>query len=64
MYLIEMRKRGNNVRVYSGNSNTLRFTASVSATSGYSGIQSDGQIKCELLRLGDAWAYEPYKPLT
>ena len=61
MYLIEMRKRGNNVRVYSGASNTLRFTASVSATSGYCGIRSDGQIKCELLRLGDAWAYEPYE---
>jgi spore germination protein YaaH len=61
MYLIEMRKRGNKVRVYSGNSNTLRFTANISATSGYCGIQSDGQIKCELLRLGDAWTYEPYE---
>lgn len=61
MYLIEMRKRGSRVRVYSGNSNTLRFTANISATSGYAGIQSDGQIKCELLRLGDAWAYEPYE---
>jgi spore germination protein YaaH len=61
MYLIEMRKRGNKVRVYSGNSNTLRFTANISATSGYAGIRSDGQIKCELLRLGDAWTYEPYE---
>jgi hypothetical protein len=61
MYLIEMRKRGNNMRVYSGSSNTLRFTASISSTSGYCGIQSDGQIKCELLRLGDAWTYEPYE---
>jgi spore germination protein YaaH len=61
MYLIEMRKRGNRVRVYSGNSNTLRFTATVSAASGYCGIQSDGQIKCELIRLGDAWTYEPYE---
>jgi spore germination protein YaaH len=61
MYLIEMRKRGNKVRVYSSNSNTLRFTANISATSGYAGIQSDGQIKCELLRLGDAWTYEPYE---
>ena len=61
MYLIEMRKRGNRVRVYSGNSNTLRFTANISATSGYAGIQSDGQIKCELIRLGDAWGYEPYE---
>lgn len=61
MYLIEMRKRGNNVRVYSGSSNTLRFTANISSTSGYAGIQSDGPIRCELLRLGDAWAYEPYE---
>jgi hypothetical protein len=61
MYLIEMRKRGNNVRIYSGNSNTLHFTASMSAASGYCGIQSGGQIKCELLRLGDACAYEPYE---
>jgi len=61
MYLLEMRKRGNSVRVYSGSSSALRFTASVSATSGYAGIQADGQIKCELLRLGDAWTYEPYE---
>ncbi|MDL2318574.1 glycosyl hydrolase [Eubacteriales bacterium OttesenSCG-928-A19] len=61
MYLLEFRKRGNSVRVYSGSSSTLRFTANVSATSGYAGIQSDGPIKCELLRLGDAWTYEPYE---
>jgi len=61
MYLVEMRKRGNNVRVYSGNSNTLRFTATVSGGDGYCGIRSDGQIVCELLRLGDAWTYEPYE---
>ena len=61
MYLIEMRKRGNRVRVYSGNSNTLRFTATITPSTGYCGIQSDGQIKCELLRLGDAWTYEPYE---
>lgn len=61
MYLVEMRKRGNRVRVYSGNSSTLRFTATVSATSGYCGIQADSEIKCELLRLGDAWTYEPYE---
>lgn len=61
MYLIEMRKRGNKVRVYSGNSNTLRFTANISSTGGYCGVQSEGPIKCELLRLGDAWTYEPYE---
>jgi hypothetical protein len=49
MYLLEFRKRGNKVRVYSSNSNTLRFTANVSATSDPSragsncGIQSDGR---------------------
>ena len=61
MYLVEMRKRGNRVRVYSGSSNVLRFTANISATSGYCGFQSDGPVKCELLRLGDAWTYEPYE---
>ena len=61
MYLIEMRKRGNKVRVYSGNSNTLRFTVNILSTGGYCGVQSDGPIKCELLRLGDAWTYEPYE---
>jgi len=61
MYLIEIRKRGNKVRVYSGNSNTLRFIADVSVTAGYCGIRSDNEIKCELIRLGDAWTYEPYE---
>ena len=45
MYLIEMRKRGNKVRVYSGNSNTLRFTVNI-LSGGYCGVQSDGPIKC------------------
>ena len=61
VYTIEMRKRGNRVRVYSGSSYTLRFTATVSATSGYAGIQADNEIVCDLLRAGDAWAYEPYE---
>lgn len=61
VYTIEMRKRGNRVRVYSGASYTLRFTATVSATSGYAGIQADQDIVCDLLRAGDAWAYEPYE---
>ena len=34
---------------------------SISPTSGYCGIRSDNEIKCELLRLGDAWTYEPYE---
>lgn len=61
IYTIEMRKRGNKVRVYSSASYTLRFTATVSDISGYAGIRSDNQINCQLLRLGDAWTYEPYE---
>ena len=62
MYTIEMRIRGNKVRVYSGSSYTLRFTATVSAFSGgYAGFRSDNHVVCELLRLGDAWTYEPYE---
>ncbi len=62
MYTIEMRIRGNRVRVYSGASYTLRFTASISGFSGgYAGYRSDSRTVCELLRLGDAWTYEPYE---
>jgi len=61
MYTIEMRKRGNTVRVYSGTSYTLRFTAIVNGTGGYAGYRSDNRTVCELLRLGDAWTYEPYE---
>lgn len=62
MYTVEMRIRGNRVRVYSGNSYTLRFTATVSGFSGgFAGYRSDNRTVCELLRLGDAWTYEPYE---
>ncbi len=62
MYTVEMRIRGNKVRVYSGASFTLRFTASVSGFSGgTAGYRSDNRTICELLRLGDAWTYEPYE---
>ena len=62
MYTVEMRIRGNKVRVYSGSSYTLRFTATVSGFSGgYAGYRSDNRTVCELLRLGDAWTYEPYE---
>lgn len=62
MYTVEMRIRGNKVRVYSGASYTLRFTATVSGFSGgYAGYRSDNRTICELLRLGDAWTYEPYE---
>ena len=62
MYTVEMRIRGNRVRVYSGSSYTLRFTATVSGFSGgYAGYRSDNTTVCELLRLGDAWTYEPYE---
>ena len=60
-YTIEMRKRGNKVRVYSSASNTLRFTATCSDVTGYAGIRSNNQVNCQLLRLGDAWIYEPYE---
>ena len=61
-YTIEMRIRGSTVRVYSGASNTLRFTATVSGFSGgTAGYQSDQRTICELLRMGDAWTYEPYE---
>ena len=58
---IEMRKRGNKVRVYSSASSILRFTATVSDSGGYAGIRSDKRVCCQLLRLGDAWTYEPYE---
>ena len=62
MYTVEMRVRGNKVRVYSGSSYTLRFTATVSGFSGgYAGYCSDNRTVCELMRLGDAWTYEPYE---
>ena len=62
MYTVELRIRGNKVRVYSGSSYTLRFTATVSGFSGgYAGYRSDNRTVCELLRLGDAWTYEPYE---
>jgi len=62
MYTIEMRIRGNTVRVYSGAAYELRFTASISGFSGgYAGYRSDNHTVCELLRLGDAWTYEPYE---
>ncbi|MFR8873122.1 MAG: hypothetical protein ACLVHV_06395 [Oscillospiraceae bacterium] len=63
MYTVEMRVRGNRVRVYSGSSYTLRFTATASGFSGgYAGIplgQHDWSANCRVL--GDAWTYEPYE---
>ncbi len=62
MHTLEMRIRGNTIRVYSGTAQTLRFTATVDGFSGgYAGYCSDSRTVCELLRLGDAWAYEPYE---
>ena len=62
MYTVEMRIRGSTVRVYSGASYTLRFKATVSGfTGGAAGYQSDNRSVCELLRMGDAWTYEPYE---
>lgn len=62
MYTIEMRIRGNSIRVYSGAVTTPRFTANVSGSSGgVAGYRSDQRTVCELLRMGDAWTYEPYE---
>lgn len=61
VYTIELRKRGNKVRVYSGSSRTLRFTATVNDTGGFTGIRSDSYVHCQLLRVGDAYTYEPYE---
>lgn len=62
LYTVEMRIRDGTVRVYSGASYTLRFTSTVSDFSGgYAGYESDDRTVCELLRLGDAWTYEPYE---
>ena len=62
MYTVEMRIRGGRVRVYSGASSTQRFTATIdSFTGSYAGYRSDNRTVCELLRLGDAWTYEPYE---
>ncbi len=62
MHTLEMRIRGKTIRVYSGAAQTLRFTATVDGFSGgYAGYCSDSRTVCELLRLGDAWSYEPYE---
>ena len=61
-YSIEMRIRGNTIRVYSGPTHTLQFTATVNKFSGgAAGYQSDQRTICDLLRVGDAWTYEPYE---
>ena len=58
---VEMRIRNGKIRVYSGASYTLRFTATVSGFSGgFAGYRSDKRTVCELLRFGDAWTYEWY----
>jgi hypothetical protein len=61
LYTIEMRKRGTNVRVYSGASSSLRFQRTVANTSGFAGIRSDSKVHCQLFRVGDSFTYEPYE---
>ena len=62
LYTIEMRIRNNSVRVYSGAANTFRFKVDINDFSGgYAGIRSDNRMISDLLRLGDAWTYEPYE---
>lgn len=61
-YTFEMRIRGNKIRVYSGSAYTYRFTAYAEGyTGGYAGLQAEQRTICELLRIGDAWTYEPYE---
>ena len=63
MYKISARSRirGNKVRVYSGAAYTLRFTATITAETGYVGFMAEKGVVCDLLRPGDAWYYEPYE---
>lgn len=61
LYTVEMRIRGNKVRVYSGAAYTLRFKATITAETGYVGFMAEKGVVCDLLRLGDAWYYEPYE---
>jgi spore germination protein YaaH len=61
VYTIEMRKRRSNVRVYSGSSKSLCFQSAVSDPGGFAGIRSDSHVHCQLLRVGDAYTYEPYE---
>ncbi|MDD4462454.1 MAG: glycosyl hydrolase family 18 protein [Eubacteriales bacterium] len=62
-HTIEMRIRGSSVRVYSGSARTLRFQATITPGTGGIGIRSERHCKCDLLRLGDAWYYEPSERL-
>ena len=52
MYTVELRIRGNKVRVYSGSSYTLRFTATVS---GFSGAMPDTDQIPDGLRAAPPW---------
>lgn len=61
VYTLEMRKRGNLVRVYSGASQALRFTATANSMGGFAGIRADNKVHCQLFRVGDAYTYEPYE---
>jgi len=61
-YTFEMRIRGDKVRVYSGTAYTPRFTAYANSfMGGAAGFRSEQRAICELLRIGDAWTYEPYE---
>ena len=52
LYTVEMRIRGNKVRVYSGAAYTLRFTATITAATGYVGFMAEKGVVCDVLRLG------------
>ena len=56
-----MRIGNNSVMVYSGAANIFRFKVDINDfRGGYAGIRSDKRMITDLLRLGDAWTYEPY----
>lgn len=63
-YQIALRQRGSSVKVYSGYADTLRFSVTVTSQTGKIGIRSDDTIQSDLIRIGDAWWYEPYEAIA
>jgi hypothetical protein len=48
--------------VYSSTSGTLRFQSVITPISNaYAGARADNTASYDLLRIGDAWSYEPYE---
>ncbi len=60
-YTLEIRKRGNQS---AGLSLCIQYTplhSHLLDVTGYAGIRFRSKVHCQLLRLGDAWTYEPYE---